>query len=279
MNKPTLLRNPQFLTGLLVLLLNDLVLKPSLHNWFTGKLSDFAGLYIFPVFLCHFFPAYRRHIYWLVAVLFAFWKSSMSDGLVGFLHSIHVPFDRVTDLTDLVALVALPWSYYWCTRTVRWGRPATLATGVLALVIFCGDSVPMRMLTGPVAEYEKHFSLPTSLTEAQLVSKLNERGIKCVADSTIYGNYYYDTSDYANKKIVYDNRTVVHFWRIRNYVAGAEAIRNINFRYKTNTTGSFVEIQGFDVSERAEEGRVWGYRKTRKRYMEVLKTQFAEVVK
>jgi len=43
--------NLAFIVGLGLLLLNDHVLKATYGNWFTGKLSDVAGLLIFPLFL------------------------------------------------------------------------------------------------------------------------------------------------------------------------------------------------------------------------------------
>jgi len=39
-----------FVICLGLLLLNDFYLKFEYHNWLTGKLSDFCGLFIFPVF-------------------------------------------------------------------------------------------------------------------------------------------------------------------------------------------------------------------------------------
>jgi hypothetical protein len=43
--------HPVALLAVLVLLVNDWVLKPRLHDWLTGKLSDVAGLVFAPVVL------------------------------------------------------------------------------------------------------------------------------------------------------------------------------------------------------------------------------------
>jgi hypothetical protein len=51
-----LLVSPGFLGCLFVLLFNDFVLKQQIHNGLTGKLSDFAGLFVFPLFLTALFP-------------------------------------------------------------------------------------------------------------------------------------------------------------------------------------------------------------------------------
>jgi len=51
LRRPYILVSSGFLAGLSVLLVNDFVLKQIFHNWLTGKLSDLAGLFIFPMFL------------------------------------------------------------------------------------------------------------------------------------------------------------------------------------------------------------------------------------
>ena len=43
---PSALSSPGFLVALAVLLANDLWWKAAYDNWLTGKLSDFAGLFV-----------------------------------------------------------------------------------------------------------------------------------------------------------------------------------------------------------------------------------------
>lgn len=52
-----------FLLALTLLLLNDFVLKETFANWFTGKLSDFAGLFVFPLFWITLFPNRKQLIF------------------------------------------------------------------------------------------------------------------------------------------------------------------------------------------------------------------------
>lgn len=59
-----------FIAGLLLLLLNDFYLKANFGNAFTGKLSDVAGLFIFPLFWAVFFPAHKKVIYLSTALFF-----------------------------------------------------------------------------------------------------------------------------------------------------------------------------------------------------------------
>jgi hypothetical protein len=144
----TILVSRGFLAGLSLLLLNDFLLKPLFHNWLTGKLSDFAGLFIFPLFWTVLFPRHKRAVYVLTAVLFAFWKSAYSQPLFDFCHEwLSLPISRTVDLTDLIALSVLPASYAYGN-----GRRALLPyryvphfVGCVSLFAFTATSYSHRM--------------------------------------------------------------------------------------------------------------------------------------
>jgi len=105
--------SPAFLLGLFLLLLNDYFLKAVFHNWFTGKLSDFAGLFIFPLFWTALFPRYKKSIYYITAVLFLYWKSDYSELFIGAWNDLAIlPLHRTVDATDYLALLILPFSYF-----------------------------------------------------------------------------------------------------------------------------------------------------------------------
>lgn len=102
-----------FVLGLMILLLNDFVLKDLIGNWFTGKLSDFAGLLIFPLFWTAFFPHRKKIIFILTALLFILWKSPMSQPFIDGWNGLGVfSISRVVDYTDLCALTILPLAYH-----------------------------------------------------------------------------------------------------------------------------------------------------------------------
>ncbi len=100
-----------FLLGLSLLLFNDFYLKAQFHNAVTGKLSDFAGLFIFPLFFVALCPRLSRFIYIATALFFVFWKSALSQPLIDAWNAIaFFLLWRVVDYTDLSALLALPLS-------------------------------------------------------------------------------------------------------------------------------------------------------------------------
>ena len=139
-----LLTSPGFAAGLLLLVANDFLLKPVFHNAFTGKLSDFAGLFVFPLFCSALAPRLRREIYALTALGFVCWKSAYAQPLIDMWNSLGVlRVGRVVDSTDLAALVALPASFAYLRRRVAAGRrpwpvaPQRAAAGaVLLLSVF-----------------------------------------------------------------------------------------------------------------------------------------------
>ena len=112
------LTSPGFLTALFVLLLNDFFLKSYLHNALTGKLSDFAGLFVFPLFWAVFLPRFRSWIYLGTGVVFILWKSPAADLLIdGWNRFGSISVARTIDYTDLWALAILPISYVYGLRT------------------------------------------------------------------------------------------------------------------------------------------------------------------
>lgn len=75
----------------------------------TGKLSDFAGLVVFPVFVYVIFPGSGKWIVPVAGILFVIWKTPIVTPFINWLNS-YVPFtiQRVVDLTDYWALLVLP---------------------------------------------------------------------------------------------------------------------------------------------------------------------------
>jgi hypothetical protein len=102
-----------FVTALLLLLCNDFYWKTAFHNAFTGKLSDFAGLFAFPYFLSVVWGKPKKVVYVLTALGFIFWKSSFSGGFIEIWNAYFIEIQRVVDYSDLIALMILPVSYQY----------------------------------------------------------------------------------------------------------------------------------------------------------------------
>lgn len=126
-----------FVAGLVLLLLNDFYFKAFFHNGLTGKLSDFAGLFIFPIFL----GVINRKNSWInyvfTALFFVFWKSDLSTStLTSINHLFDSRFSRVVDYTDFLALLVLPLSYWYNQKPRAGFNTAALKPGIICLSLF-----------------------------------------------------------------------------------------------------------------------------------------------
>lgn len=109
-----LLTSVGFLIGLFLLLINDFILKEAFHNAFTGKVSDFAGMFIFPLFWLALFPRYRRMIFMGSALFFVWWKSPLSQAVIDAWNAGEIfQIGRVVDYSDLWALLMLPVAWWY----------------------------------------------------------------------------------------------------------------------------------------------------------------------
>lgn len=105
--------NTLFLIGLITLIINDHLLKDLFGNWFTGKLSDFAGILILPLFLKIILPISNRNALIATVLMFVYWKSPYSQPAIDAFNSL-APFQigRVIDYSDFLAFLMLPVSAY-----------------------------------------------------------------------------------------------------------------------------------------------------------------------
>lgn len=147
--------NPLFLVSLAILLLNDFYLKSEYHNWITGKLSDFCGLFVFASFWEALFPNRKKLVYVSTALLFVFWKSPFSQSFINFFSENLYPIYRVIDATDLIALLVLPIAFYanqsYSFKPKPTLNPVPLA--ILSIFAFCATSMPSPTQTFEQPQY------------------------------------------------------------------------------------------------------------------------------
>lgn len=133
---PNLLRSRLFLLGIVVLVLNDHYLKLAYPNWLTGKISDFAGLFVLPIFLSALFERATALNYVLTALMFTLWKSPITEPLLTAGNAIGIPFHRTVDYSDFVALTILPFSYKYLT-TIPTSAASGRSFGINAFAAIC----------------------------------------------------------------------------------------------------------------------------------------------
>ena len=170
-----ILKSKLFLTGLVLLLLNDFYLKAEYGNWLTGKLSDIAGLFVFPLFLTALLPKQKNLCFLVTACLFVFWKLPASDPLLLAANSLGIGIGRTVDPVDLLALLVLPLAYLYEKRTFTTVALKPQFIGLVAVFAFCATTVPPRQerkFIGINRTYEFGYS------KEELVERLNAITIK-----------------------------------------------------------------------------------------------------
>jgi hypothetical protein len=181
------LAHPLWLASLVLLVANDHFFKGSglLPGWLTGKLSDFAGLFVAPALLGVLARVRSRHALVLVhvAVGFGFAAFELSSELaaaadVGY-RVAGFRWQQWSDPTDLLALFVLPAAFVFAARVARRDRPmphgfvhrALASIGLIACAASTGDPVSVGPEDGLVApdcsEQEGSVYDPETGTEIQ----------------------------------------------------------------------------------------------------------------
>lgn len=176
------LRHPLWWGALVVLIVNDHVLKASglFPGWLTGKLSDVAGLVVAPVLVAALVSVRRRRGVWASIAVIGAWFAlvntvpavaracEMLTALVG------VPWKLWCDPTDLLALPALGASAWLMLRTAGVRRPRrVVAERFLAMA---GAVSCMATSMAPAT--------PTVTTQGKVVSQGYGSGPVYVIDSS-----------------------------------------------------------------------------------------------
>jgi hypothetical protein len=154
------LAHPVTLASLVLLLLNDHVLKTLTPSWLTGKLSDFAGLFFFPFLLATLVAflfrerlttrqvgalAFGITAVWFAGMKLTVWGNVFTEQFASFV--LQTRAQIVQDPTDVIALgVMLPGWKLWGTRKTQ--RPPRWAWLVLLVAAFAS------MATSPIPNLE-----------------------------------------------------------------------------------------------------------------------------
>ncbi|MEM6273342.1 MAG: hypothetical protein AAF998_28295 [Bacteroidota bacterium] len=162
------LRHPAFWVALGLLILNDGWLKSALHNGFTGKLSDFAGLFAFAVVARVVFFRRPGAAVAVSGLLFIGWKMPLATPLLEAWNGLGIlPLHRVLDPTDLWALLVLPLAARLPPPRARSPRP-------LAEFALLGGALLAFVATSYRAEFDYEAVYEFGMPAEELVRRLNQ---------------------------------------------------------------------------------------------------------
>lgn len=187
--KPQLLLHPIFILSLICLLLNDIYWKYEYHNWLTGKLSDFTGLFVLSVFLSAFFYKNRSIVYFGIVLFFLWWKAPLSQPLIGLINqTFPLTLHRTVDYSDFIAIPVVFAARLLNPVEIHLSFPKKLVVyfiSAICLVAFCSTSMVRRIYIrpepGPKVEYNEYY--PTRLTQDDILYRLDSMQISYKVDS------------------------------------------------------------------------------------------------
>lgn len=186
MRTKDLILSPFFIIGLITLILNDFYFKYEYGNFITGKLSDFAGLLIFPMFLATIISKLKKSASLVTGIGFIIWKLPLFTPVIDALNQLlPVTIHRVIDYTDYIALLVLPLSHYLINYKnynfdINWVRLKNFSKYsllVIAFFSFCATSFVMREIPrGTIYIGESH---TIKLSKDSVINSIKRMGYNC----------------------------------------------------------------------------------------------------
>ncbi len=204
-----LILSPGFLLGLAILAGNDFFWKSLYHNWLTGKLSDFAGLWSISLFTIAIVRMPPRFVILSWGIVFLLWKSSYSQPLIDFWNQAGLPtVERIADPTDYIAITTLPLALIYARKRqalasleLAWLRRGAIITTIgLSLFFFTATSfVGDHVCCGEKYQF--------NISKSEFLSRLRKTTAQDISHveklSNEDGDWYsfYLKEDYCGRKV------------------------------------------------------------------------------
>jgi hypothetical protein len=249
MNAKQKLGNPIFIIAVILLVLNDWYLKQTYSNGFTGKLSDFAGLFAFPFLLSALLPRHDVKLYFFTAVLFIVWKLPVIQPLIDVLNHIDIFVHRTVDYTDYVALLILPVSWYLFDRSGSYPLKPVLLNGLVAAAAFA--FVATAQVPGKTTTFNHiNKTYVFNCSKRELISRFNMVETRNVDDINKYGG----NVDFDNKTGTFHFKgktdtlaILLDFEKVKNLDTIHLKTTNAQIGFFGDETTSGIELYSFSI--------------------------------
>ena len=254
-----------YIVGLLILFFNDWFWKYQFHNWLTGKLSDFIGLLIFPMFLCVFSIRFKNQIILGVGLGFIIWKTPIMNKLIELWNWFSLfQINRIIDYSDYLALSSLFISYklistiefkeiqvkIWEKRS-RIGRFSAI---LFSLFVFCSTSKMKPYYPSGDILIDKFYEIE-NMKDSTLLN-IKKLGFEIKRDSIYAG-------EYGGIGEPYYQIPVIKF----NGYSTVDTIRFLNFQIYENEKKNATSLRVINLSvEEDWELQDWRTLKQQKKY-------------
>ena len=272
-----LIVNPYFIIGLILLILNDFYLKYEYRNFITGKLSDFAGLLIFPLFVAAIIPKSKKTISIITGIGFVIWKLPLFTPVIDLINRVSfISIHRVIDYSDYMALLILPLSHYLINyyenrpiiKVERIKYYVKYALLGVAFFAFCATSSVRQCFEMPQGTIYIGESYNIKLPKDSIIASIQRLGYNCDFYERNPSNQnsmeYYQTDNI----ILYEGTTI------------ADTIASVKYELaEINSKKTKLTIINVTLSE---EGNIQNWRMLKfwsKQYSSLLKYHLIEKVK
>lgn len=261
-----LLCNYIFIFSVLTLLINDHFLKFTFSNWWTGKLSDIAGIVILPLLVAFLFPRLKYAAAWISGILFIFWKSPLSGSMIELYNKYSfIQTSRIIDYSDLLVLVLLPFTHMIITRIDQWHM---LKIEKLHPSLLLAPTMILLMATSPPSDYYYNrtdgnlrcynCTFTVDYSQEEIVEKLKKDNIILDSDTT--------KSPGATQRPHIAN---LHYYTINELVIDTDTLKKIDFTmYALDGGKTKIYFTGLQVSEDVSDWKL--AEKLRKYYKKLL---------
>jgi len=239
-----LIQNPVFIIGILMLFVNDQILKFQFPSFLTGKLSDVLGIVTFPLLLTFIFPKLKENSVFFAYIIFAFWKSEYSQPLIDFYNQYtFIQTSRIIDYSDLLVFIFLPIPYYLIKNNslnsfkAEWINSNLILMGSLFILI--AESPPINYY------YSKnngnlqfsHCNMTVHCSQPELIEKLGFNGVK------------FDTIRVMKVRNLADSTTTVKKYIINQMVLEKDTLRDLDFTMITRKKRTEIIFNGMNVPQ------------------------------
>lgn len=281
--KKNYILHPIFIICLLTLIINDFYFKASFGNVLTGKLSDFAGLIVFPIFIAYLFPTTKKWISVLIGILFVLWKTPLSSPFIEiFNQTFPVQIQRIVDYSDYWALLGLPIAHLLLnenkdisikpSKVLQIGKFVILSLSFFAI---CATSViPPTELPKGTVYIGKEYTIKKSKNE--IIEMIESLG---------YNVEYFENLDQSKSLKTHRSRRVPYY-QTDNIVIYDETsnpvdtVLNVKYTmYEPKENVTIIEIVNVTLSEDGNIQRWQTLKYLRKQYKRMLEKQLVDKIK
>nr|WP_321235132.1 hypothetical protein [uncultured Psychroserpens sp.] len=225
--------------------------------------------------ITYFNPKHIKFNLALSAVLFMFWKSSLSTDAIDFYNKFaFIQTSRVVDYTDYIALVMLPF-VYWLIKKIK-ENPEFLAiktklNSVFVLIptvfILISETPPRsHYITQTDSNFRCHnCKLKVNMTQAEVLEKFGAFNIKIdtIFDSSVYNRYALQEDS-------------LRHYTIKEFIIDNDTLRNTDISLRSPEVGkTIISLNGFDYNKDISNQKM--KRKLQRHFRKITKDYFKKL--